>query len=84
MSQKKYVNFAACLYAKNPTDPVSTSVVIVDKRAGKVCYLKTIGVSSDPKEIEDLFFQGKKWISQQKCERDVFLEHARKVEKNEY
>ena len=62
---------------KKPNRSGSTSVVIVDKRAGKVCYLKTIGVSSDPKEIEDLFFQGKKWISQQKCERDMFLEHTR-------
>ena len=37
----------------------STSVVIIDKRAGKVRYLKTIGVSSDAKEIEDFFCQGK-------------------------
>ena len=68
---------------KKPNRSGSTSVVIVDKRAGKVSYLKTIGVSSDPKEIEDLFSQGKKWISQQKCERDMFLEHTRDIEEKE-
>jgi len=68
---------------KKPNRSGSTSVVIVDKRAGKVRYLKTIGVSSEPKEIEDFYFQGKKWISQQKCERDMFLEHVRKVEEKE-
>ncbi|MEG2070066.1 MAG: IS1634 family transposase [Bacteroidales bacterium] len=48
-----------------------------------MCYLKTIGVSSNAKEIEYLFSQGKKWISQQKCERDMFLEHTRDIEEKE-
>ena len=68
---------------KKPNRSGSTSVVIVDKRAGKVRYLKTIGISSEPKEIEDLFFQGKKWISRQKCERDMFLEHTCDAEEKE-
>jgi transposase len=68
---------------KKPNRSGSTSVVIVDKRSGKVRYLKTIGVSSDSKEIEDFFSEGEKWISQQKCERDMFLEHTRDVEEKE-
>jgi hypothetical protein len=44
---------------KKPNRSGSTSVVIVDKKAGKVRYLKTIGVSSNSKEIEDFFSQGK-------------------------
>jgi len=68
---------------KKPNRSGSTSVVVIEKRAGKVCYLKTIGVSSDAQEIEDLYFQGKKWILQQKCERDMFLEQTRKVEEKE-
>jgi hypothetical protein len=42
---------------KKPNRSGSTSVVIVEKRAGKICYLKTIGVSSDTKEIDELYFQ---------------------------
>ena len=68
---------------KKPNRSGSTSIVVIEKRAGKVCYLKTIGVSSDVQEIEDLYFQGKKWILQQKCERDMFLEQTRKVEEKE-
>ncbi|MDR0834213.1 MAG: IS1634 family transposase, partial [Candidatus Symbiothrix sp.] len=45
--------------------------------------LKTLGVSSDAAEIEDLYLQGKKWIVQQKGQRDMFLEHARNLEEKE-
>jgi hypothetical protein len=68
---------------KKPNRSGSTSVVVIEKRAGKACYLKTIGVSSDAQEIEHLCFEGKKWISQQKGERDMFLEHIRKEEERE-
>jgi transposase len=68
---------------KKPNRSGSTSVVIVDKKAGKVRYLKTIGVSSNSKKIEDFFSQGKQWISQQKCERDMFFEQVRSVEEKE-
>ena len=50
---------------KKPNRSGSTSVVIVDKRAGKVRYLKTIGISSDPKEIEDLLLNGAQMILNQ-------------------
>ncbi len=52
----------------------TTSVVIVDKSSGKVRYLKTIGVSSDEKEITAFCQQGKKWIERHCGNRDMFLE----------
>ncbi|MDR1552137.1 MAG: transposase, partial [Prevotellaceae bacterium] len=45
--------------------------------------MKRFGTSSDAQEIEELFQQGKKWISEQKGERDMFLEHARHREEKE-
>ena len=54
--------------------------MVVEKRAGQTLYLKTIGVSSDPKEIDKLYLQGKKWISEQLGQRDMFLEHCRNTE----
>jgi len=65
---------------KKPNRSGSTSVVVIEKRNGKVCYLKTIGVSFDVKEIEGLFIIGKKWISEQYGQRDLFLENAREQE----
>ena len=44
---------------KRPNRSGSTSVVVLEKRAGKMYYLKTIGVSSDPSEIEDFSQKGK-------------------------
>ena len=68
---------------KKPNRSGSTSVVVVAKKSGKVHYLKTLGVSSDTEEIENLYLQGKKWIAEQKGERDMFLEHIRKQEEKE-
>ena len=58
----------------------TTSVVVIEKRAGKTCYLNTIGVSSDPTEINKLYLQGQKWIAEQLGQRDMFLEHCRNAE----
>jgi transposase len=68
---------------KKPNRSGSTSVVVIEKKAGKVCYLKTIGVSSDDEEIEYLYDQGKKWISEQHGLRDIFLEYAKEEESKE-
>jgi transposase len=68
---------------RKPNRSGSTSVVVVKKNKGKDCYLKTIGVSSDPQEIEDFYLQGKKWIAQQLGQRDIFMEHARRIEEKE-
>lgn len=61
----------------------STSVVVVEKRNGKICYLKTIGVSSDENEIQELLTKGKQWISKQLGQQDMFLEYTRKQEEKE-
>ncbi|MDR1668322.1 MAG: transposase, partial [Bacteroidales bacterium] len=61
---------------KKPNRSGSISVVVVAKKCGKVHYLKTIGVSCDANEIEALYLSGKKWIAQQKGERDMFLEQV--------
>ena len=46
--------------------------MIVDKSTGKIRYLKTIGVSSDEKEIALLYQQGKKWIDLHCGNHDMF------------
>ncbi len=54
--------------------------MIVEKRNGKSHYLKTIGVSSDPVEIDNLYLQGKRWVAEQTGGRDMFLEQVRQEE----
>ena len=54
--------------------------MIVEKRNGKSHYLKTIGVSSDPVEVDNLYLQGKRWIVEQTSGRDMFLEQIRQEE----
>jgi transposase len=68
---------------KKPNRSGSISVVVVEKRGGKVHYLKRLGVSSDASDIDALYQQGKKWIAMQKGERDMFLEYARNREEKE-
>jgi transposase len=61
----------------------TTSVVVVDKSGGRFVELKTIGVSSDPKEIERLYFEGKKWISVHLGNRDMFTLAEREREEKQ-
>jgi hypothetical protein len=61
----------------------SISVVIVDKSIGKCRYLKTVGISSDEKEIAELYQQGKKWIAMHSGGRDIFAEHLRRQEEKQ-
>jgi transposase len=68
---------------KKPNRSGSISVVVVEKRGGKVHYLKTLGISSDAADLDALYQQGKKWIAMQQGERDMFLEHARNREEKE-
>jgi hypothetical protein len=63
---------------KNPSGVVS--VQIIKKYRDKHQYVRTVGSSSDAQEIEDLYFQGKKWIMEQKCERDMFFAQARQAD----
>ena len=52
----------------------TTSVVVIDKSGGSFRELKTIGVSSDDKEITALCLAGKRWIAAHCGKRDMFLE----------
>ena len=63
---------------KNRTGAVT--VVVVDKSNGKFKEIKTIGVSSDPSEIDELYLRGKKWILSQQGIYDMFEEHKRQEE----
>jgi hypothetical protein len=50
----------------NPSGVVS--VQIIDKSGGKYKVYRTVGSSCDATEVEALYFQGKKWIAEQKGE----------------
>ena len=61
----------------------STSVVVIDKSSGRFCELKTIGVSVDEKVIAELYQAGKRWISEQKGERDMFTVYEQQREEKQ-
>ena len=48
--------------------------MITEKRFGKFNELTTIGISSDPKEIENLVSQGKQWIRKEELRRSPELD----------
>ncbi|PIV50929.1 MAG: transposase, partial [Flavobacteriaceae bacterium CG02_land_8_20_14_3_00_34_13] len=58
----------------------TTSVVIVDKCHGKFKHVKTIGVSSDERELEKLQAKGREWILERSGKVDVFKEYQREEE----
>ncbi|MDR1103366.1 MAG: transposase, partial [Tannerella sp.] len=74
------IMFAECYVRKKQNRSGSISVVIVDKSSGKCRYLKTVGISSDEKEIAALYQQGKKWITVQSVVRDIVTEQTRRQE----
>lgn len=59
VSQKTIMYLRIMFVRRKSNRSGSTSVVVVKKSHGKVCYLKTIGTSSDEKEIDELYAQGK-------------------------
>ncbi len=61
----------------------TTSVVVVDKSNRVFRELKTIGVSSDEKEITAFCQQGKKWIDLHCGNRDMFQEADRQREEKQ-
>jgi transposase len=61
----------------------TTSIVVVDKSGGRFRELKTIGTSFDEKEIVEYYRLGKKWISIQRGERDIFAEHEQQREEKQ-
>lgn len=50
----------------------STSVVVISKAAGKVKYLKTIGISSDEQEIEKFVAEAQGFIHSYDGQKDLF------------
>ena len=61
----------------------TTSIVVVEKRNGIYREKITIGTSSSSCEIESLYSRGKKWISQQIGEQDVFEVYDRAIEERQ-
>ncbi len=61
----------------------TTSIVVVEKRNGIYREIITIGTSSSSSEIESLYSRGKKWISQQLGEQDVFEVYDRAIEERQ-
>lgn len=58
----------------------TTSIVVVEKSHGKFKHVKTIGVSSDDKELEKFLSKGREWILEQSGKVDIFKEHQREEE----
>ncbi|MDR2979474.1 MAG: IS1634 family transposase [Bacteroidales bacterium] len=61
----------------------TTSIVVVNKIKGCFQELKTIGVSSNEKELATLYEQGKRWIEMHCGNRDMFLESERQREEKQ-
>ena len=61
----------------------TTSIIVVDKSKGRFQELKTIGVSSDEKELAALYEQGKRWIDMHCGNRDMFVESERQREEKQ-
>lgn len=74
------VYFCSMFVRKKKNRSGTTSVVVVDKRGGQFREVKTIGVSSDEKEISEFYLQGKKWISIQCCGQDMFSLREQQLE----
>src|SRR5699024_2545237 len=55
---------------KNPSGVIS--VQVIDKSSGKYRIVKTIGSSSEPEEIKQLYLKGKKWMSERINGQDMF------------
>lgn len=61
----------------------STSVVIVEKKNGRFNELKTVGVSSEESEIEQLLAEGRSWIFIHTKGEDIFNHSKRMVEEKQ-
>ena len=66
---------------KNPSGIIS--VQIIDKSNGRYRVVKTIGSSSDTKNVDELFLLGKKWISNHLGEQDLFEQAAKEADEKQ-
>ena len=83
MSLQKICYICSMFVRKKNNPSGVVSIQVIDKSRCKYKVVITIGSSSDANEIDALYEQGKNWIWQQKCERDMFLEHARSCDEKE-
>ena len=61
----------------------STSIIVVDKSRGRFRELKTIGVSSDEKELAEFYKKGKRWVACYRGEQDMFAIAEREREEKQ-
>ena len=59
----------------------TTTIVVVEKKDGKQVYVKSIGTSSDPKEIACLTEQGERYIEEERKKRFPELDFDSAVER---
>ena len=57
----------------------STSIVVVKKVSGRSQYIKTIGISSDEQEIEQLLKQGQQYIHDFGGQMDMFVNYEKQA-----
>lgn len=56
---------------KKPNKSGVVSIQILEKRSGKSCLVKTVGSSSDPKQIVELWEQGKRLVNDLKRQTNL-------------
>ena len=83
MAQAKNALHLRMFLRKKKNRSGTTSIVVVDKRKGIYREIITIGTSKDISEIESLCQQGKKWISHNLGEQDVFEVHDKENEERQ-
>jgi transposase len=59
------------------------SVQVIDKSHGKYRVLKTVGSSIDLQVVDELFKQGKRWISSHLGEQDIFEQAAKDADEKQ-
>ena len=80
-TQKSVTLWDVCTQKKNRSG--RTSIIVVDKSGGRFRELKTIGVSSDEKELADFIKTGKRWIASYCGEQDMFAIAEQKREEKQ-
>ena len=71
--------FADMFIRRRKNKSGSTSVTVVDKSSGKFKELTTIGVSSDPKELDEFERKGRLWIDQRTGQLSLDFDETEKA-----
>ena len=80
---KKCLNLLSMFVRKKKNPSGVVSIQIIDKGSGGYKVFKTVGSSSDPTEIDNLYQQGKKWLATHCGHRDMFSEVERQREEKQ-